>query len=78
MTDRENVSDNFGRLKNLYVGTGDVNTTRQEFGENIYRDSLASIICHRSRLLYLSLGLQQSPHQTRLDLLEKMVKPCKK
>ena len=76
MTVIENLSNNFEILKNKYVGTGDVDTTRWEFGTNIYRDTLASNIGHRNRLLYMSLALNQTPFETRNDFLDKMFCPC--
>ena len=76
MTVIENLSNNFEILKNKYIGTGDVDTTRWEFGTNIYRDTLASNIGHRNRLLYMSLALNQTPFETRNDFLDKMFCPC--
>ena len=76
MTVIENLSNNFEILKNKYVGTGDVDTTRWEFGTNIYRDTLASNIGHRNRLLYMSLSLNETPFEIRNDFLDKMFCPC--
>ena len=76
MTVIENLSNNFEILKNKYVGTGDIDTTRWEFGTNIYRDTLASNIGHRNRLLYMSLALNKTPFETKLDFLDKMFCPC--
>ena len=76
MTVIENLSNNFEILKNKYVGTGDVDTTRWEFGTNIYRDTLASNIGHKNRLLYMSLALNQTPFETRIEFLDKMFCPC--
>ena len=76
MTVIENLSNNFEILKNKYIGTGDVDTTRWEFGTNIYRDTLTSNIGHKNRLLYMSLALNQTPYETRIDFLDKMFCPC--
>ena len=76
MTVIENLSNNFEILKNKYVGTGDVDTTRWEFGTNIYRDTLASNIGHKNRLLYMSLALNKTPFETKIDFLDKMFCPC--
>ena len=76
MTVIENLSNNFEILKNKYVGTGDADTTRWEFGTNIYRDTLASNIGHKSRLLYMSLALNQTPFETKIEFLDKMFCPC--
>ena len=76
MTVIENLSNNFEIVKNKYVGTGDVDTTRWEFGTNIYRDTLASNIGHRNRLVYMSLSLNQTPFETKIHFLDKMFCPC--
>ena len=76
MTVIENLSNNFEIVKNKYVGTGEGDTTRWEFRTNIYRDTSASNIGHRNRLLYMSLALNKTPFETRNDFLDKMFCPC--
>ena len=76
MSDRENLTNNFEVLQNKYVGTGHSDITRWELGTNIQRDTLASHIGHKSRLLYMSVALNTSCFRTRLDMLNKMLQPC--
>lgn len=76
MTERENLTNNFEVLKNKYVGTGHSDLTRWEWGTNIQRDTLASHIGHKSRLLYMSTAQNESMFKTKIMFINKMLRPC--
>ena len=63
-------------LQQKYVGSGNADTSKWEWGCNIQRDSLASHIGHYSRLKYMALAQNRSVARTRHDMLWKMVQPC--
>jgi splicing factor 3B subunit 5 len=81
-TDRFNVnltlSRNWDYLKSRYVGTGSPDTSREEWIQNIQRDTLANGIGHYDQLMFFSLATNQSIERTRLEMLNKMVKPIPK
>ena len=76
MSERENLTNNFEVLQNKYVGTGHSDMTRWEWGTNIQRDTLASHIGHKSRLLYMAVAQNESSFRTRINFLNKMLRPC--
>ena len=76
MSERENLTNNFEVLQNKYVGTGHSDMTRWEWGTNIQRDTLASHIGHKSRLLYMAVAQNESSVRTRINFLNKMLRPC--
>ena len=76
MSERENLTNNFEVLQNKYVGTGHSDMTRWEWGTNIQRDTLASHIGHKSRLLYMAVAQNESSFRTRINFLNKMLSPC--
>jgi len=51
MQDRFNFQTQIEHLHAKYVGTGTADTTRWEWGNHMYRDSLSSHIGHHSRLV---------------------------
>jgi len=69
MNDRWNVHNSFEVFQNKYVGTGHSDMTRWEWGCNIQRDSLASHIGHKSRLLYMSVAQNESSFRTKYNFL---------
>jgi splicing factor 3B subunit 5 len=80
--DRFNVnltlSRNWEYLKSRYVGTGSPDTTREEWIGNVMRDSLASGVGHYDQLSYFALASNQSIERTRVEMLNKLVKPVEK
>lgn len=58
-----------------YTGTGNADTTKWEFGNNLRRDALASHISHHSRLIYFSAIEGESLSRIRNRLYIDMVQP---
>ncbi len=54
MTERLNFHNQIEHLHSKYTGTGNVDTSKWEWGTNIQRDTLASHMGHHSRLLYMA------------------------
>ena len=75
MEEERTIQRNITMLANKYVGLGNSEITKYEFQTNTQRDLLASHINHKSRLLYMSISLNEHPEQTRLRLLDKMIQP---
>jgi splicing factor 3B subunit 5 len=69
MNDRWNSHNSFEVLQNKYVGTGHSDLTKWDWGTNIQRDSLASHIGHKSRLIYMSVAQNESIFRTRINFL---------
>jgi len=80
--DRFNVnltlSRNWEYLKSRYVGTGSPDTTREEWLANVQRDTLASGVGHYDQLSFFALASNQSIERTRMEMLQKMVRPFPK
>ena len=81
-TDRFNVnltlSRNWEYLKARYVGTGNPDTTREEWITNVQRDTLASGVGHVDQLAFCALASNQSLERTRMEMLNKLVRPIPK
>jgi splicing factor 3B subunit 5 len=75
MADKLRAAQQLEALQSRYVGTGNADTTRFEWTSNIARDSLASYIGHPPMLQYMSIGLGQTKEQTRIQLMERMIRP---
>ncbi|KAJ4361943.1 hypothetical protein N0V83_010884 [Neocucurbitaria cava] len=75
MADKLRAQQQLEALQARYVGIGSADTTKHEWTSNIARDSLSSYIGHPPLLQYMSIGLGQSREQTRLQLLERMIRP---
>jgi splicing factor 3B subunit 5 len=69
MNERVNMHTSFEILQNKYVGTGHSDLTKWEWGNNIQRDSLASHIGHKSRLLYMSVAQNENSFRTKFNFL---------
>ncbi len=63
------MKDSFEVLQNKYVGTGHSDITKWEWSNNIQRDTLASHIGHKSRLLYMSVAQNETVHRTKFNFL---------
>jgi splicing factor 3B subunit 5 len=59
-----------------HEGTGTPDTTRHEWREHQYRDSLATIVMLPGLLSYQSMALGEPEAIVRTRLIEKMVQPC--
>ena len=74
MNDRWNMHNSFEVLQNKYVGTGHSDITKWDWATNIQRDSLASHIGHKSRLIYMSVALNETNFRTRYNFINVSVK----
>ncbi|KAF2020621.1 splicing factor 3B subunit 5/RDS3 complex subunit 10 [Aaosphaeria arxii CBS 175.79] len=75
MADKLRNQQQLESLAARYIGTGTSDTTKFEFTSNMARDSLASYVGHPPMLQYMSIGLGQSKERTRIQMLERMVRP---
>ncbi|KAL6709391.1 hypothetical protein ACN47E_001798 [Coniothyrium glycines] len=75
MADKLRAQQQLEALQARYIGIGSADTTKHEWTSNIARDSLSSYVGHPPLLQYMSIGLGQSREKTRLQLLERMVRP---
>lgn len=71
-----NIHAQMEHLQLKYQGTGHADTTRAEWATNMQRDTLASHVSHRNRLMYMALAKNESVAKVRFDCLKKMVAPC--
>ena len=80
--DRFNVnlslSRNWEYLRSRYVATGSPDITRDEWITNVQRDTLASGIGHFDQLTFFALASNQSIERTRVEMLNKMIRPLPK
>lgn len=75
MADKLRAQQQLEALQARYIGIGSADTTKHEWTSNIARDSLSSYVGHPPLLQYMSIGLGQSREKTRVQLLERMVRP---
>lgn len=75
MADKLRAQQQLEALQARYIGIGSADTTKHEWTSNIARDSLSSYIGHPPLLQYMSIGLGQPREKTRVQLLERMVRP---
>ncbi|KAI4919698.1 hypothetical protein J4E90_001835 [Alternaria incomplexa] len=75
MADKLRAQQQLEALQARYIGIGSADTTKHEWTSNIARDSLSSYVGHPPLLQYMSIGLGQPREKTRLQLLERMVRP---
>jgi len=69
MNERLNMSNSFEVLQNKYVGTGHSDMTKWEWGTNIQRDTLASNVGHKSRLVYMAVAQNESIFRTKFNFI---------
>lgn len=64
-------------LQNKYIGTGHADMTKDEWTDNIVRDSYSSFVGHPPLLYYMSLAQNAgvSMEQVRKQCVDKMVMP---
>lgn len=65
----------YNSLKTKYVGLGNADTARNEFIDNMKRDTYASLIGHDSLVEHLSVSLNKPKGIIRHELIDKMAKP---
>lgn len=75
MADKLRAQQQLEALQARYIGIGSSDTSKHEWASNMARDSLSSYIGHPPMLQYMSVGLGQSREKTRVQLLERMVRP---
>ncbi|KAJ8110206.1 hypothetical protein OPT61_g6894 [Boeremia exigua] len=75
MADKLRAQQQLEALQARYIGIGSADTTKHEWTSNIARDSLSSYVGHPPLLQYMSIGLGQSREKTRVQLLERMIRP---
>ena len=75
MTDKLREAQDLEALQARHVGTGSADTTWDEFLSNMHRDTLNSFIGHPPLLQYAAIGLGKTKEQTRVELLERMIRP---
>jgi splicing factor 3B subunit 5 len=63
------------QLQSSYLGTGNADTTRQEWFETQQRDTYASFIGHKSMQRFIALAKGESMHRVQYDCYEKLVQP---
>lgn len=76
MSERWNAQAQLEHLQQKYVGAGNPDTTKWEWGCTIRRDSLSSHIGHHSRMLYMAMAENESIARSKHNMLWKMVQPC--
>ncbi|KAK6588249.1 hypothetical protein RS030_6793 [Cryptosporidium xiaoi] len=72
-TENKLIYDQLERLHSKYQGTGNVNQTRSEWGDNILRDTASSNISHQSRLSYFAIAENKSKMRISFRMLDSMV-----
>ncbi|ODV98445.1 hypothetical protein PACTADRAFT_922 [Pachysolen tannophilus NRRL Y-2460] len=65
----------YENLKTKYIGLGNTDTTREEWMDNVYRDTYANMVMHNPELHHLSIVLNKPQLLTRMSMIEKMVQP---
>jgi splicing factor 3B subunit 5 len=75
MADKLRAQQQLEALQARFIGIGSADTTKHEWTSNIARDSLSSYVGHPPLLQYMSIGMGQPREKTRVQLLERMVRP---
>ena len=70
-----NIHAQMEHLQLKYQGTGHADTTREEWITNMQRDTLASHVAHRNRLMYMALAENECVARVRQNCLDKMINP---
>ena len=78
--DRFNVNLSFSRnwehLHRKFVGTGNPDTTRFEWQQNVHRDRIASRLGHVDQLVFFATAEGESVGRIKHNLKERMLLPC--
>mmetsp|Transcript_4402 Transcript_4402/g.4176 ORF Transcript_4402/g.4176 Transcript_4402/m.4176 type:complete len:89 (-) Transcript_4402:352-618(-) len=64
------------QLKARYIGTGHADISKYEWATNQHRDTLSSHIGHYDQLSYYAVAQNESIGRVRMQMLEKMFRPC--
>jgi splicing factor 3B subunit 5 len=75
MADKLRAQQQLEALQAKFVGVGSADTPKHEWLCNMHRDSATSYIGHPPLLQYLSIGLGQCREKTRVQMLERMIRP---
>lgn len=75
-TPQNGVYAQLEHLQAKYVGTGHPETSQHEWATNQHRDSIASYLGHHSMLEYFAIAEGLSVGRVKLNLLERMHRPC--
>jgi splicing factor 3B subunit 5 len=75
MADKLRAQQQLEAQQARFIGIGSADTNKFEWMSNMQRDSLASYIGHPPLLQYMSIGLGQPREVTRVQLLERMIRP---
>lgn len=65
----------FDRQQARHLGLGTADTTKEQWTQNIYRDTYASMVGHRGQLTGASMAFEQPPRRIRQLLLDEMLDP---
>ncbi|KAH8741802.1 hypothetical protein FG386_001376 [Cryptosporidium ryanae] len=72
-TENKLIYSQLERLHSKYQGTGHINQTRSEWGDNILRDTASSNVSHQSRLSYFAIAENKSKMRINFRMLESMI-----
>jgi splicing factor 3B subunit 5 len=75
MADKLRAQQQLEAQQARFIGIGSADTTKFEWMSNMQRDSLSSYVGHPALLQYMSIGLGQPREVTRVQILERMVRP---
>ena len=73
--EKMNIHAQMEHLQLKYQGTGHADTTREEWITNMQRDTLASHVAHRNRLMYMAVAGNESMARVRQNCLDRMINP---
>jgi splicing factor 3B subunit 5 len=75
MADKLRAQQQLEAQQARFIGIGSADTTKFEWMSNMQRDSMSSYVGHPPLLQYMSIGLGQPREVTRVQILERMVRP---
>lgn len=75
-SDRLALNAQLETLQAKYVGTGHPDVSREEWAQNIHRDSYASFLGHHHMLVYVATAENESTARVKHGMLQKMFQPC--
>ncbi|KAF7456078.1 putative splicing factor 3B subunit 5 [Cryptosporidium felis] len=67
------INYQFEQLHSKYQGTGNPNTKRSEWGDNILRDTASSNLMHQSRLSYFAIAENVTKARINFRMLQSMI-----
>lgn len=78
MADKVKEHNQYIRLKAKYIGLGNPDTTREEFLDNVRKDTYASLGHHQALLLYNSIATGTNREVFRQEMIKKMLDSTKR